>query len=105
FYVLVAAPLALRAAPPGRSSELTPGEAELAHEGSPASVQVALVADCGHVVGRRQPWNIVHVFTMPPFPQNDIGCPQPALRLDGRDRKSTRLNSSHVSIEYAVHCL
>src|SRR5699024_12663929 len=25
--------------------------------------------------------------------------------LDGRDRKSTRLNSSHVSISYAVFCL
>src|SRR5437868_14706071 len=26
-------------------------------------------------------------------------------RLDGQDRKSTRLNSSHVSISYAVFCL
>src|SRR5207249_9221781 len=26
-------------------------------------------------------------------------------RADGRDRKSTRLNSSHVSISYAVFCL
>src|SRR5574337_317945 len=26
-------------------------------------------------------------------------------RLDGRDRKSTRLNSSHHSISYAVFCL
>src|SRR5699024_12244750 len=26
-------------------------------------------------------------------------------RVDGRDRKSTRLNSSHVSISYAVFCL
>src|SRR5699024_11458963 len=26
-------------------------------------------------------------------------------RLDWRDRKSTRLNSSHVSISYAVFCL
>src|SRR5439155_15512383 len=25
--------------------------------------------------------------------------------LDGRDRKSTRLNSSHVAISYAVFCL
>src|SRR5690242_21613736 len=25
--------------------------------------------------------------------------------LDGRDRKSTRLNSSHMSISYAVFCL
>src|SRR5690606_40575940 len=26
-------------------------------------------------------------------------------KLDGRDRKSTRLNSSHVKISYAVFCL
>src|SRR5699024_12486352 len=31
--------------------------------------------------------------------------PRPGLRVDGdRDRKSTRLNSSHVSISYAVFC-
>src|SRR5690606_40649176 len=29
----------------------------------------------------------------------------PALVADGRDRKSTRLNSSHVKISYAVFCL
>src|SRR5690242_20768960 len=29
----------------------------------------------------------------------------PRSRLDGRDRKSTRLNSSHMSISYAVFCL
>src|SRR5699024_12796556 len=28
-----------------------------------------------------------------------------ALRLEEQDRKSTRLNSSHVSISYAVFCL
>src|SRR5437868_13283320 len=28
-----------------------------------------------------------------------------AARGSGRDRKSTRLNSSHVSISYAVFCL
>src|SRR5690606_40805205 len=27
------------------------------------------------------------------------------LRVDGEDRKSTRLNSSHVKISYAVFCL
>src|SRR5699024_11817020 len=33
--------------------------------------------------------------------------PRPArvVELDRRDRKSTRLNSSHVSISYAVFCL
>src|SRR5690554_7236775 len=31
-------------------------------------------------------------------------CPAP-LNLDPQDRKSTRLNSSHVRISYAVFCL
>src|SRR5690625_1755679 len=30
---------------------------------------------------------------------------RPQRRLPGRDRKSTRLNSSHVAISYAVFCL
>src|SRR5699024_12177544 len=33
----------------------------------------------------------------PPAPRSTPGC--------GRDRKSTRLNSSHVSTSYAVFCL
>src|SRR5437868_13158268 len=33
-----------------------------------------------------------------------IPLPPPSFALD-RDRKSTRLNSSHVSISYAVFCL
>src|SRR3712207_8181781 len=44
------------------------------------------------------------------FPQAlDIGTPTPAaaelLRRRGQDRKSTRLNSSHANISYAVFCL
>src|SRR5436309_12684405 len=44
----------------------------------------------------------------------NFGPPRPAARgarrrvltgLGGRDRKSTRLNSSHVKISYAVFCL
>src|SRR5690349_25107329 len=31
--------------------------------------------------------------------------PRRVHRRDGRDRKSTRLNSSHVEISYAVFCL
>src|SRR5699024_11319243 len=33
------------------------------------------------------------------------GCPGPERPGRARDRKSTRLNSSHVSISYAVFCL
>src|SRR6266699_4804565 len=32
-------------------------------------------------------------------------CPQSRARRQVRDRKSTRLNSSHVRISYAVFCL
>src|SRR5207253_8659902 len=36
-----------------------------------------------------------------------VGIPQitAIVDADGRDRKSTRLNSSHVAISYAVFCL
>src|SRR5437868_9211055 len=34
-----------------------------------------------------------------------MGRPEMVYRLTRRDRKSTRLNSSHVSISYAVFCL
>src|SRR5437868_11633597 len=33
------------------------------------------------------------------------GCPGAGAGQPGEDRKSTRLNSSHVSISYAVFCL
>src|SRR2546426_8530664 len=33
------------------------------------------------------------------------GSPRPRLGREGRDRKSTRLNSSHLVISYAVFCL
>src|SRR5258707_8330444 len=34
-----------------------------------------------------------------------LGFGHGAIRLDQRDRKSTRLNSSHANISYAVFCL
>src|SRR6185295_20026568 len=37
-----------------------------------------------------------------PAPRSDAGSPPPG---HGRDRKSTRLNSSHANISYAVFCL
>src|SRR5207249_10177590 len=35
----------------------------------------------------------------------EVGSPDSTVRPEGGDRKSTRLNSSHVSISYAVFCL
>src|SRR5437868_12681555 len=41
-----------------------------------------------------------------PPPRPPAGAPPaPPAPHGGRDRKSTRLNSSHVSISYAVFCL
>src|SRR5690606_41939813 len=45
-----------------------------------------------------------------PCPSTNASGPWPALRIPGQDpvvhqdRKSTRLNSSHVKISYAVFC-
>src|SRR5438552_18018528 len=38
-------------------------------------------------------------------PRHGRGDPRPRAGRDGKDRKSTRLNSSHQIISYAVFCL
>src|SRR5439155_2303624 len=48
------------------------------------------------------------LFRSPAAPARRRGCPAPSRspsRSAARDRKSTRLNSSHVAISYAVFCL
>src|SRR2546426_9396348 len=40
-----------------------------------------------------------------PIPHLPSRIPHPASRCPGGDRKSTRLNSSHLVISYAVFCL
>src|SRR5699024_12498902 len=40
-----------------------------------------------------------------PWPGDARGEPVRVTVVDAEDRKSTRLNSSHVSISYAVFCL
>src|SRR5437870_9832876 len=39
------------------------------------------------------------------FPCEGAAMPRLVPRIASRDRKSTRLNSSHVAISYAVFCL
>src|SRR5690349_22064582 len=41
----------------------------------------------------------------PALQERGAGGPRHAARRPRRDRKSTRLNSSHVEISYAVFCL
>src|SRR5690606_40416963 len=52
-------------------------------------------------------WGKVATFMPKPlFGDNGSGMhTHQSLWLDGKDRKSTRLNSSHVKISYAVFCL
>src|SRR5256885_12082809 len=42
-----------------------------------------------------------HFFWLPPI----VAAPTPTGVFNPRDRKSTRLNSSHLVISYAVFCL
>src|SRR5258707_3488106 len=39
------------------------------------------------------------------LPYGFLAVHQPAVRIETRDRKSTRLNSSHANNSYAVFCL
>src|SRR3712207_8158449 len=43
--------------------------------------------------------------TRPAHVDLNFGCPVPKVTRKGGDRKSTRLNSSHANISYAVFCL
>src|SRR5215510_15419021 len=45
------------------------------------------------------------LFRSPPYGQSVEQPAGPPAANTGRDRKSTRLNSSHVAISYAVFCL
>src|SRR5690606_39825660 len=45
---------------------------------------------------------LVGVHVLPAAPRRALGC---RLRRNLEDRKSTRLNSSHVKNSYAVFCL
>src|SRR5207249_5279096 len=51
------------------------------------------------------PWSISGDRLRPALSQGWSVVQEELRRNGGRDRKSTRLNSSHVSISYAVFCL
>src|SRR5699024_12718132 len=57
----------------------------------------------------RMMWNYAAYYGFETHPEDSIQTPYPELSGLGLrhyvDRKSTRLNSSHVSISYAVVCL
>src|SRR3712207_7386868 len=59
---------------------------------------VHLVAQDGVVPDRFENPNL-------PYQPAELGLPEDSFKDASRDRKSTRLNSSHANISYAVFCL
>src|ERR1039458_1908202 len=58
-------------------------------------------------MGKTRSGIIIHPngFMETPPPVVDPECPRCSSKLEHRDRKSTRLNSSHLGISYAAFCL
>src|SRR3712207_8646334 len=64
------------------------------------------VADVRHVPrDGRQAGHGAEGLPALPGPRRRVAGPGPLLDLTAVDRKSTRLNSSHANISYAVFCL
>src|SRR5690606_41989759 len=83
--------LHLHSFPTRRSSDLNPGESKIEQR------RQELEASVGRAVLPEEHQSIVVLGADP-----GVGATTVAL---GLDRKSTRLNSSHVKISYAVFCL
>src|SRR5437868_12532553 len=73
-----------------------------------AARHFAINTDINTLISRDLPWRQREIAFDKAFPQHlrsilvVLDAPTPELATD---RKSTRLNSSHVSISYAVFCL
>src|SRR5699024_12620948 len=95
------APRALRSFPTRRSSDLShrssAGHCALGGVREPSGVARA------QSIEHRQIRPLVGVGLQSPGIEEDSQTVLPSAALE--DRKSTRLNSSHVSISYAVFCL
>src|SRR5699024_12796961 len=80
------------------------------HDALPISSTASGTARAAGVMRTEPPWwcstrgSTSSVSTTPPPAQSTGTSPAPAPEPP-TDRKSTRLNSSHVSISYAVFCL
>src|SRR3712207_7807136 len=73
-------------------------EGELAHD---EHRQAEVAGRAGAIVGGEDP-QLVHLARQRPRPLGVVVAAHPD---QGQDRKSTRLNSSHANISYAVFCL
>src|SRR5207253_3882824 len=78
-------------------------------------VLFAVLAGHLHFVEVREHADLIDTLLRPPDDQRNLelhrgvhgerGLPRQAMPVHAADRKSTRLNSSHVAISYAVFCL
>src|SRR5690606_42007184 len=91
--------------PTRRSSDLD--EALVTPEVRGGRAQLELSAVGAH--GQARVHRAVHVLPEAALPEvgvgDEVGGTVDRAEVDVRDRKSTRLNSSHVKISYAVFCL
>src|SRR5699024_11571103 len=88
----------------GNSGRETPGYPFRTRKLSLPALMVLHPGGCGRVSYRRHKTYNNYIYTDRP----EIGHsahPGSFPRFTSTDRKSTRLNSSHVSISYAVFCL
>src|SRR5207249_10803945 len=92
-------PLDLPPFPTRRSSDL-PDQARDLLLGQGAVEEMGPVGDR---LSRLQPVEGFEILRQDPHAVPDLAVPFPDVHAE--DRKSTRLNSSHVSISYAVFCL
>src|SRR5207249_11212910 len=85
------------------------------HDALPISLRSALILESKDPAHRERWLALRDIFARMHLRQNTLtvlsGCesgmlkPDPVDEYVGLDRKSTRLNSSHVSTSYAVFCL
>src|SRR5690606_41379318 len=105
-FVLLSSPTPprLHSFPTRRSSDLTP---QLVHVGGAAGHARAEVASGGPQDHRGAAGHVLQRVVARSFDHGDRSgiAHEEAFADDAGDRKSTRLNSSHVKISYAVFCL
>src|SRR5207249_5838603 len=90
--------------PTRRSSDLHPSSGLLAEGASRPAHRGQIQRDIGWLAGRGR--LLTHEVNPPVAHQQEGGnARRRRVVCRARDRKSTRLNSSHVSISYAVFCL
>src|SRR5690606_40744688 len=95
-------PLVFTPFPARRSSDLLDARAEMAPGELPRSARGLA---CGRRLSRiatARTVNVQDLSSESSFPRRRWGAPRKGASLD---RKSTRLNSSHVKMSYAVFCL